>query len=337
VTAKFLRGNEAHLYTDWYTARMAMNIPRESTRWVYIGPNGLRWDLAGRHKGRQGVHLAKELQGAYHLPFDQLITEGAYQVGATYERTNINKRVINLGVQMVATSDHAYRMIESNWWDSWPPDQPGWLGCHTPTGGWRWTSVRLAKQIETSMTKDPTYAGNNYMQWDMQIVAVKPWYAKRTLYQKWIAHPATHSLLGYDEETIHIANRGNLPVWPKFIYSGPGRAWVQDGMTSKLVELPTLTGADGNVLVDTDPSQRTFTAETDPIDNIFYQYIRASRVLDFFLHDIEALGLPVWRRANGIRFTSQIPPRTVANIKVRHDQPGGVVVVLVPQRYTRPS
>ena len=36
--------------------------------------------------------------GAYHLPFEHLFTESAYQVGSTYERTNINKRVISMRV-----------------------------------------------------------------------------------------------------------------------------------------------------------------------------------------------------------------------------------------------
>jgi hypothetical protein len=73
------------------------------------------------------------------------------------------------------------------------------------------------------------------------------------------------------------------------------------------------------------------------VDNVFYSLVRSSRILDFLLHDIGTLGLPVWRRANGIRFVSRIPPRTVANIKVQHDNPNGSVTVMLPQRYIRPS
>jgi hypothetical protein len=94
--SRLIRGNELLSYQDWHT------IPRrfkaEATRWVYIGPNGSWWDLEGRDAGKQGVRLAKELQGAYHLPFEHLLTEAAYQVGATYERSNIQKRIINFGV-----------------------------------------------------------------------------------------------------------------------------------------------------------------------------------------------------------------------------------------------
>jgi len=40
----------------------------------------------------------------------------------------------------------------------------------------------------------------------------------------------------------------------------------------------------------------------------------------------------VWTRA----MNNLIPPRTVANIKVRHEVPGGTITVMCPQWFTRP-
>lgn len=338
MTVKLIKQQEQHLLTDWDSARRYLRIPTETTRNIYIGPNNLRWDLSGRNKGRQGAKLTTHLQGDYHLPIDQLFTEGAYQVGATYERTNITKRVINIGVTLgFNCSETQYRAIESNWWDSWPEDTPGWWGRHTPFSGWRWTQVMLAKEPDTTMPLDPTSFGNNGFTWDMQIVAPKPWWAKRMLTDSWTAAADSIAKLGYDEQTFHIANRGTMQSHPIFIYTGPGRCWVQDGMSNNMIALPELSSADGYVTVDTDPAQRTFKGSNDPTDNLFYQFIRQSKILDFFLHDLAALGQPVWRRANGIRFQSPIPPRTVANIKVRHTHPGGQVFIMLPQRYKRPS
>lgn len=338
MTVKLIKQQERHLLTDWDSARRYLRMPTETTRNIYIGPNNLRWDLSGRNKGRQGVRLSTHLQGDYHLPIDQLFTEGAYQVGATYERTNITKRVINLGVTLGHNcSETQYRAIESNWWDSWPEDTPGWWGRHTPFSGWRWTQVMLAKEPDTTLPMDPTSFGNNGVTWDMQIVAPKPWWAKRMLTDSWTAAADSIAKLGYDEQTFHIANRGTMESHPIFIYTGPGRCWVQDGMSNNMIPLPELSSADGYVTVDTDPAQRTFKGSNDPTDNLFYQFIRQSKILDFFLHDLAALGQPVWRRANGIRFQSPIPPRTVANIKVRHTHPGGQVFIMLPQRYKRPS
>jgi len=339
--SQLFRGNEMDVWTNWNTASSAIRWPNHgsSTTWKYIGPNNAFFDLEGRNRGRQGVRMAQQFGGGYHLPFEQLFTETAYQVGATYERTNIQKRTMRMGVILGGTqySEHQYRCIENNWWNSWPVDTPGWLGAHSRFGGWRWAQVMLASPVTTSVKQDPTTHKNSVMVWDMQIVAPKPWFAKRTLYTTWEAHPETVAAHGFDMETITIANRGQLGVWPLFLIKGPGKAWVQDGMTDRLVELPTLQSSDGYVLVDTDPANRTLTGSKDPVDNVFFDLIRQSRILDFFLHDLSALGLPVWRRANGIRFQSQIPPRTLANIKVKHDNPTGAITVLVPQRYARPT
>jgi hypothetical protein len=338
MPSKLIKQQERHLLTDWESARAYLHMPTETTRNIYLGPNNRRWDLSGRNKGKQGVKLDTHVQGDYHLPIDQLFTEGAYQVGAIYERTNTLKRLINLGVVLgYNCSELQYRSIESNWWDSWPKDTPGWWGRHTPFSGWRWAQVMLAKAPDNAMPIDPTAFGNNGMHWDMQIVAAKPWWAKRMLVDEWTAAADSIALNGYDEQTFHIANRGTMESWPKFMYTGPGKCWIQDGMTDKMVPLPTLSASDGYITVDTDPAERTFKGSNDPIDSEYYRFIRSARVLDFFLHDLAALGQPVWRRANGIRFQSPIPPRTVAHLKVRHTQPGGQVLVFLPQRYSRPS
>ena len=334
---RFIRpgSTEEFSFQRWDTIPPHLMI--DATRWVAIGANGAWFDLEGRHRGRQGVRMAPELGSAYHLPFDDLLTEGAYQSGATYERSNINKRVIDTGVIIggrYAANTATYRMIENNWWDAWPHDQFGWLGCHTMFGGWRWARVKLAETPTTSIRQDP--AGNRVLVWNIKWLAVKPWWSKRALYETWTAHVETVIANGFDEETITIANCGNLPAAPVFVYSGPGTAWVQDGMTSRMVELPKLSADDGYVLVDTDPGARTLTSSKDPVDNIFYQFIRQSRILDFFLHDVEALGLPVWRRKY-VEFNSMIPPQTVANLKVRHNTGGGTVTVFIPQHYSRPS
>jgi len=331
-------GNAAHIWTNWQT--LPPRFRSEATRLIYIGPDGSRWDLAGPDAGKQGVQFAEELQGHYHLPFEHLLTETAYQRGATYERSNINKRIINcgamIGSQTRKLNATQYRMVESRWWQAWPVGVPGWLGSWTPTCGWRWIAVMQARPCETSFKKDPVYAGNNTATHDMQILACSPVWAKPALYQTFTAHKDNFTKKKpWDEQVISIANRSDMPAAPKFLYTA-GKAWVSDGMTARLVELPLVTVKEAPVLVDTDEDARTVTGAADPVDNAFYQLIRSSRILDFFLHDLGDLGEPVWRRAHGVRFLSMIPPRTVANIKVRHSRPGGQVTVFMPQHYSRP-
>jgi hypothetical protein len=338
-SARFIRPGSAmdQVFQDYRTLPSQLMI--DATRWVAIGANGRWFDLEGRNRGRQGVRMSQGLEGAYHLPFEDLITESAYQMGATYERSNITKRVIDMGVIIGgkhSPTSHAYRMAENNWWDAWPHDEFGWLGCHTMLGGWRWARVKLAEKVNTSMKQDPTAHNNKVLVHNLKFLAPKPWWAKRTVTESWTPHIETIIANGVDEETITLANRGNLPSPPLFLVQGPGTAWIQDGMTSRMVELPVLSADDGYILVDTDPGNRTITGSKDPVDNIFYDFIRSSRLLDFFLHDVAALGLPVWRRKY-VEFNSMIPAKTVANIKVRHNNPNGSITAFLPQRYSRPS
>jgi hypothetical protein len=339
--SRLIRGNEKAIWSNWNSATAALHMPQQGagTTWKYIGPNGAVFDLEGRDRGKQGVRLTPELAGAYGLPFEHLFTETAYQEGATYERSNILKRVISLGVMLGGPkySMHAFRMIETNWWNAWPHNQPGWLGAKTMFGGWRWAKVMLAEPTKGSVRTDPAAHKNNLVTTDMQIVAAVPWYCKPMLYTTWKPHADTITALGRDTETIAIANRGHMPVSPLFLVGGPGTAHVQDGMLDRMVRLPKLIESDGYGLVDTNESARTLTATHDPIDNAFYDLIRSGTILNFLLHDLGAQGVPWWRRANAIRFFSQIPPRTVANIKVQHDNPAGSVTVMMPQRFVRPS
>lgn len=341
LPGRFLQGNSALVYQRWNTLPHPLGF--DGVRWVYLGPDGSRWDLAGPDAGRQGVQWASELQGAMHMPYEHLLTETAYQMGATYERTNVLKRTINVGAmigsQTRKLTKYQFSMVESKWWAAWPTGVPGWLGCHTRLGGWRWIPVMEAKASDTSEKRDPTYADNNTMTWDMQLLAVRPWYSKRMVIESFKAQAANfkpgHM---YDEKTIAIANRGNMPQWLKFQYTGPGKAWVQDGMLERLVPLPKITATESPTLVDCDEGARTLTAASDPTDTGFYELLRASKIATFILHDLlgDPMGVPVWQRGNGIRFTSMIPPHTVANIKVRHDHPEGEVTVMCPQWFTRP-
>lgn len=97
-TTRFIRKAQMPAYDVW--DKLSPRLQGMDIRLLYISPDGQLTHLAGPDEGREGVHLASVLQGDYHWPFDQVITEGAYQLGATIERTNVNKRVINFGVMI---------------------------------------------------------------------------------------------------------------------------------------------------------------------------------------------------------------------------------------------
>lgn len=350
--------------------RLDQRLQGLHTRVVYVGvpgSDGKRpwWDLYGPNGGLQGAQLAPQVSGMMHVPFTQLISEGPYQVGGTHERVDWHKREISFAVMVGCGQPDTvfrYRMIEQRWWASWSAKEDGWIGVYTRTHGWRWLKVRLAEEPKTMFSLDPAAMDNNFMQWDMTAVAVQPYWCKRIETSTWkndgdgdggIPHTPWDELTELVEDIVEgllpgisnlipgmhigqgnivIPNRGSEPAWPKFLVSSPGRAWIEDGPGGRMVELPLLTPQDGYVLVDTDPTARTLTASTDPVDPLFFRIARNSELLDFLLHDIVNSTLPVWRRFNG-RFTTPWPAKTVNRITVRHSNAGGQITALMPQRY----
>ncbi|AID58833.1 minor tail protein [Mycobacterium phage Gaia] len=342
------------------------NLKAVQTKVMYVGvphptlKRRLTWTLAGTGAGREGLLLAPQLSGMMHVPFEQLMSEGPYTIGAFPERTDWKSRAINMGVYVnpdiaphisgesgrLIDNPFRYRMLEDRWWGSWSATEDGYLGVWTRTHGWRWLRVRLASDSKTAFELDPTAYENNFMQWDMSIVATNPYWAKRDEFATWKNTIETSTIwdkiedllnefipgLHVGEGKIKIPNRGDQPAYPKFIVSSPGKAWIKEG--DHWIELPLLTPKDGYVLVDTDPNARTLTASTDPVDPLLFRILRNSQLLDFLLHDILDTGLPVWRRFDkSFSPASRIPPKTLATLEVRHSNADGTITAICPQRY----
>lgn len=318
----------------------------EWTKWVYMHPatNWKLWHLAGPGRGREGVVLAKGLEGVMQPEFENLYSEGPYLIGAVRERTDYKKRTISMGVHIQPNGNAereetanpwSYRRIEDAWWNSWSPKVPGYLGTFTRTHGWRWLSVTLGEATKTAIDIDPIANGNYSKMWNMVLHAPQPFYAKRALTRAWEADPLSVNTHGVATGNIAIANRGTWEAWPKYIVRGTGEATVQDGIGGRQITLPKLYPTDGAyMLVDTDPAARTITTEKDPVDNQLYKFLRNSELLDIILNDTTAQTLPAQRRIpGGIGFDGAIPPRTIANLKVTHTNPNGSITCIMPQRY----
>lgn len=325
------------------------------TKHVYLSPDGRRlWNLAGNWAGKEGVVLDEKLQGSMHLPFEQRYSGGAYMIGEELERTDYGKRVYNLGVlvgphinyhakRRFPDNEFAYRMIEEKWWADWPENKSapaGFWGTYTRTHGWRWIRVRHGEANDQVLDLDPAAYGNNCQEWSMTIHGQFPFYSKRAFTAEWKNDDANAKINGRNHGVIAVVNKADWPQFPKFIIEGasgaPGEITIQDGITDRMVPLPRVFPNDGLILLDTDPAKRTLTSSKDPIDTEFYKLIRNSEILDYLLGDLTNAdsGLPVGRRMEGgIGFTSQIPPKSEAHIKVTHTNPRAKITCIVPQWY----
>ena len=338
------------------------------TKFVLIGVDGSHWNLSGNYAGREGLTMSPHAAGLMHTPFVSLFAEGPYQIGANYERTDYKKRIINIGVMINVDYGPAtswrYRMLEQAFWRALHPSDEATLCCFTRTHGWRFLKVRLAEEPKTNFELDPTAFDNNFMQWDVSLVATQPYWYKMSQTVGWQNNGTAETTWEAIEDmmknminrflgdvlignggmlvpgidigsgTLKVWNNGDIPAWPKFLVSSPGRAWIQDGVGGKMVPLPLLTAKDGTCLVDTDPTARTLTCATDPVDPLLYKIMRNSQLLDVILHDTLISTEPVWKRFP-YRFTTPTPARTQASLKVYHSDGMGAVQVLMPQKYDK--
>lgn len=324
--------------------KLSPRLRAMGTQVLYVSPAKQLFHLSGPNAGLEGVSLATQLLGDQQWPFDVVLQESAYMMGASIERVNINKRMFNLGVTIgrhnPPMTEYQYRMAEDHWWQGQDEQQDGWLGVFTRFSGWRWIPVRPDKTVQTAQKMDTTAFGNNVSTWDLTWVAARPYFTKPALHSTWKAREAPtqpNPIAGGPDlhtGTIHLANRGDLPSYASFLISSPGEAWVQDNDSARMVKLPKTGKAEGAYLCDTEPGHRTLTSGTDPVDNLLYDIIRQSKVLDFFLHDLGNLGLPLQLRFND-RFMYRVPPRTSVALTVQHSKNSGTITAFLPQRYKR--
>jgi hypothetical protein len=331
--------------TDFY--RIDTRLQALATRIILIGVpdpliggNRRWWELSGKYAGAQGLMCGEQFAGLMHSPFDLKIESGAYEVGGTWERTDWNPKTMSLSAMVNAkvgpTDSFSYRMLEQNWWSSWDTDSDSWLGVYTRTHGWRFIPVRLANVTKTAFEIDPAENNNCFMEWDMDIVALYPFYAKRSIQQTWVNPSATSTSWNLIVDTIEsvlttliadlgplaqgssqvlanalpgrkvgsnvfsIANRGSFGAYPKYVVSPPGIAWIQNGWNAdgspQMLQLPLLTPEDGFLLVDTDPDARTLQCVTDPVDPLFMQILQNSSLLEVLLGPEINSTKPIWQQ-----------------------------------------
>jgi hypothetical protein len=309
---------------------------------IYIDHWGNVFHLNGPHAGKEGVQLYQTMQGEQHLPFEQILTESAYQLGATIERFVIHKRIIDFRAYIgrVGMNNLTYRICEDRWWAGQSVIYPGWFGVFTRFSGWRWIQVWPMKTVDTAQKMDPVAYGNNQAVWDIQWIAPRPYYHKPARYKPWRASASGPPKVDPDDGRLYYSgevpldNGGDVATSVIYMIEGAGHFKVQDNSSSRMVSGPEVFEEDGLVLVDTDPIEKTITAANDAHDNIFYKIARSAGLLKFLLGGFGERGEAIWRRKY-MRFMYQCPPGESTSLTVKHTNPNAVITPVLPQRFQR--
>lgn len=331
-TAQYLTPTQLAMLENFNALPYA--VQGRDTQIVHLAPNGNVTHLHGTGMGQEGVALYQQLQGEQHLPFDQVLSESAFQWGATIERTIYPKRVLNLRVAIFGRTAYQYALCDNRWWDGQDETRDGWIGIRSRYTGWRWIPVRPMKTVDTPQRSDPIAYGNFFAIWDVNLVCQRPWYSRPALHATWTAAGSPQKN-GQYYGSVTLANQADMPTYVQYLIGGSGnKVAVQDNNTTTMVALPPVFDSDGPCLVDTDPQNRTLVASADPVDTLFYKYLQSSTVLSFLLSNIAVQGEPWWRRGY-TRFVGSVPPRTSVTFNVAHDNPAGTITAILTQRFKR--
>jgi hypothetical protein len=310
---------------------------------VYIDHWGNVTHLNGPNAGQEGARFGQNLQGEHHLFFEQVVTESAYQFGATIERVNYLARKINCRVFIgrPGMNNITYRACEERFWHGQDEQLGGWFGVFTRFSGWRWIPVWPMKTVDTAQKMDPVAYDNNQAQWDVNWIAPIPYYSKPALTTKpWLAANAgAPDADGYYHGTLVVPNGGDIGSYAEYLLNdcegADGDTWVQDNIDSRMVALPPIYASDGQVLVDSDPTHKTIVADNDPHSDEMFKLLRASGLVNFFLQGNKTpASEALWLRGY-VRFIFPIPPNMVAHLRVKSRNPNANIVAQVTQRYKR--
>lgn len=307
---------------------------------VYIDFAGNVFHLNGPGAGTEGVRLHQNIQGEHHLFFEQVVTESAYQFGATIERTNYLARKINLRVLIgrPGMNNITYRACEDRWWSGQHEVLGGYFGVFTRFSGWRWIRVYPMKTVDTTQKMDPVAYDNNQATWDINWICPVPYYTVPSFYtDPWLANKSgAPDEDGFYHGTLAIPNMGDIGSYVEYLLNGcAGTVVVQDNIMERTQEIGPIFASDGQVVVDTDPTRKTLIAENDPHDDQFYKLLRATGLVSFLLSPTQALsGEALWLRQY-VRFLYQVPPKTVAHLHVKANNPDAQIVAKLTQRFKR--
>lgn len=328
---------------QWRDLPPYLKAPGISNKW--IGHDDGVWHISGFNEGAEGAFISGPIRGLVHRPFKSIWHSPAY--GAPrFERTVDERREISTRIAICSDSEYGWQDAESKFWNGMNGDKPGFWCAFTRRTGELWMPMQLAEAVQTELTEDPGYV-NHVQEWDILLAAdgEPRWRMPELQPPDWVNMMATTTTVKRDDELLapditvgvgrfKVANRGTAPAWPVYTVSAPGRCWLPDGTSGRMVRVPKLERGE-HITIDTNPEHRIAISALDPVDDWTKQIVRNSELLSWLFGSYGKSGISVLERFHGQGFTQPIAPGTVATLPVYHDTDRARISVRLPQLYER--
>lgn len=312
----------------------------------WIGNDDQLWHTGGFYGGAEGALITGPVKGMVHVPFKSIWHEPAYKP-PRFERTVDERREISTRITLMSDNEVGWFDTESKFWNGMDGNTPGHWCVFTRRYGDLYLPMQLLNAVENELEDDPTANGYNAQEWDILLAAdgeprwrtpdirPKPWRNDMSVTKsvKQDDNPLSPNVtVGVGQ--LKVANKGTTPAWPVYHVTAPGRCWLPDGVSGRMLRVPKLNPGE-HVLIDTDPSHRIAISALDPVDDWTKQLVRNSELLNWLFGEYGDSGQMVIERFHGQGFTQAIAPESVAVLPIWHSQPGARVSVRLPQRYER--
>lgn len=321
--------------------------PGISLKW--IGADHRVWHIGGWNEGAEGAVISGPVRGMVHRPWKGIWHEPAYGP-PRFERTVDERKEITFPITLMSDSEFGWFNTETLWWDGMRRDEQGWLGVFTRHKGEFYIPMQLAEAVEDELEDDPTNNGNNSQQWWIKLAAdgENTWRTPDLRPKEWVVgynDPVAQikrdegllaPMVNVKVGKLRVANKSQTePAWPVYFVTAPGRVWLPDGLSGRMIRVPRLFEGE-HVLIDTDPAHRIAISAKDPSPTWLDNVLSNADLLEW-------LGITIFQdrtdtvleRFHGQGFTQPIPPNTVANLPIFHSQVGARVSVRLPQRHER--
>ena len=330
------------LWSDLDENRAADGI---NVKWIDC--NDEVWHIAGFNQGAEGGIITGAIRGMVHRPFKVIRHEPAY-AAPRFERTVDELREVSFPITLMSDSKYGWFDTETKWWNGCRPDRVGWLCVFTRPFGEYYIPMMLGEAVEDELESDPTDNDDNSKTWliklttdgdtNWQVPDLRPneWKVKLTDPVKQIKRDegVLAPKINVRSTTLRVANRGTEPAWPIYTVTAPGRVWLPDGLSGKMIRVPQLFDGE-HVTIDTNPEHKIVISATDPVENWLLRILSNVELLQWLGINAGQRAESVLERFHGQGFTQAIPPNTVANLPIYHSQVGAHVSVRLPQRYER--
>ena len=268
-----------------------------------VGSNGDKVTLAGENAGMEGIWLAEGVEGLMDPEVDIITKSSGSRPGSRLVSHRIVERTIVFKVTIENDEDDSWADRDDRWRGLWGYDTPTEIRVTTTQWGTRILTAYL-NEIEVDTEYDPFVNGSTDV--TMTVTAYDPfWYADAKVMELPMTTSGVYTFK-FDEPINPTPN----PVFPEYVLEGTGTYKIPDGDTG--VKLPLTLEEGEAVVVNTDPGTRQI---------------------------VEASGVPVWARMNGVRWRHPIPAKSpvkelvVETTEVRENTRA---MIIIRQPYNRP-